>query len=261
MESFNHPYYSGSGKTTQLPQYLMENFPDSRIVVTQPRRIAAISAAKRVLQEQRQKSSSSYYSSSSSSGSSSVGYAVRFDKQYSKSTQLVYMTDGLLLRECTTTSSASSLLSNFDIFVLDEAHERSLETDILFGVLKRAMDRRRLYIEEKEKKSSDLSINVEAASSPPPQKGPASSSSLVSLKPMKVIIMSATLDVEKFSGKRRMKCCIPKLRTANNLTTSFSSPSLPLSLSLTHIKTFSETVQSTLSPEECLKLTFTGKRR
>ncbi|KAI8811883.1 P-loop containing nucleoside triphosphate hydrolase protein [Cladochytrium replicatum] len=135
---------TGSGKTTQIPQYILEDIPDlTKIAITQPRRIAAISAARRVSQEQ------------GAPMPSLVGYKIRFDRSITSSTRAIYMTDGVLLRE----AIVDPILSEYDAVLLDEAHERSLETDVVLGLLKRAAHKR----------------------------------------PLKIIIMSATLDVQKFS--------------------------------------------------------------
>ena len=115
---------TGSGKTTQLPQFLLD-FPDEQsknrcIAVTQPRRIAAMSVAKRVAEEMDTRLGDI------------VGYSVRFDDCVSARTKLKYLTDGMLLRELVTDRN----LSKYWAIVLDEAHERSLNSDILLGVLK-----------------------------------------------------------------------------------------------------------------------------
>ncbi|KAF9432842.1 DEAH-box ATP-dependent RNA helicase prp22 [Entomortierella beljakovae] len=117
---------TGSGKTTQLPRYVIEEFKDVRVGVTQPRRIAAISVAKRVAEEYNCKLGDT------------VGYTIRFDDNTSPRTRLKYMTDGVLLREAT----MDPLLEKYDILVIDEAHERTVETDVLFGLLKRTRARR-----------------------------------------------------------------------------------------------------------------------
>lgn len=141
---------TGSGKTTQLPQYLYrgglhrDGERELKIAITQPRRVAAISVASRVAEEMRCRVGSK------------VGYRIRFDDSTSSETLLQYMTDGVLLRECID----DPLLSSYRVVVLDEAHERSLETDILFGFLKLVLQRR-----------ADL----------------------------KLLVMSATLDVRRFS--------------------------------------------------------------
>ncbi|KAK9832232.1 hypothetical protein WJX74_003796 [Apatococcus lobatus] len=114
---------TGSGKTTQLPQMLMDaGLAGERIIgVTQPRRVAAVTVARRVAEERNCRLGGE------------VGYAIRFDEQASSSTRIKYMTDGTLLRE----SLEDTRLSAYSIIILDEAHERSLNTDLLFGILKR----------------------------------------------------------------------------------------------------------------------------
>ncbi|OQR94373.1 DEAD/DEAH box RNA helicase [Achlya hypogyna] len=118
---------TGSGKTTQIPQYIFESkmtAPTKRIAVTQPRRVAAITVAQRVAEEM-----------GSVIGTGPVGYCVRFDDTTTPNTKLKFMTDGMLVREALLSPS----LDAYSVIVLDEAHERSLQTDILFGVVKRAL--------------------------------------------------------------------------------------------------------------------------
>lgn len=144
---------TGSGKTTQMCQYLAEEgFCDGRaggkrgkIGCTQPRRVAAVSVAKRVAEEVGCRVGSE------------VGYTIRFEDCTSPETRIKYMTDGMLQRECLIDSDAS----NYSVIVLDEAHERTIATDVLFGLLKKTLKRR-----------PDL----------------------------KLIVTSATLDAEKFSS-------------------------------------------------------------
>ncbi|CAG8627755.1 11317_t:CDS:2 [Acaulospora morrowiae] len=136
---------TGSGKTTQIPQYILEGFENCRLIgVTQPRRIAAITVATRVSEEHGTRLGED------------VGYSIRFDDCTSSKTRLRYMTDGVLLREAT----LDTQLEQYDIIIVDEAHERTVETDVLFGLLKAT---HRLRPE------------------------------------LKILIMSATLNVEKFS--------------------------------------------------------------
>ena len=117
---------TGSGKTTQLPkmvtEVLREIYADQMgvIGVTQPRRIAAVSVAKRVAEELRQPLGGL------------VGYQVRFDEKISAQTRIKFMTDGILLAE----TQGDRLLKRYDAIVLDEAHERSLNIDFLLGYLK-----------------------------------------------------------------------------------------------------------------------------
>ncbi|KAH9261631.1 hypothetical protein BASA81_000287 [Batrachochytrium salamandrivorans] len=116
---------TGSGKTTQLPQFLLDDLHAKRICVTQPRRVAAITLAKRVSFERKEPKF----------GQGAVGYRVRFQNQTCGATRLIFSTDGLLVRE----AMHDPMLSNYDFIVLDEVHERSLNTDLLFGVVKRAL--------------------------------------------------------------------------------------------------------------------------
>ncbi|KAM0330000.1 hypothetical protein ACHAQA_004169 [Verticillium albo-atrum] len=120
---------TGSGKTTQLTQFLYEEgFGDSGMIgCTQPRRVAAMSVAKRVAEEMDVKLGST------------VGYAIRFEDCTSKETVIKYMTDGVLLRE----SLNEPDLDKYSCIIMDEAHERALNTDILMGLFKKILQRRR----------------------------------------------------------------------------------------------------------------------
>lgn len=137
---------TGSGKTTQMTQYLAEEgFADrGKIGCTQPRRVAAVSVAKRVAEEVGCRVGQE------------VGYTIRFEDCTSPETKIKYMTDGMLQRECLVDPD----VSNYSVIMLDEAHERTIATDVLFGLLKKALKRR---------------------------------------PDMKLIVTSATLDAEKFS--------------------------------------------------------------
>lgn len=119
---------TGSGKTTQLTQYLLEDgYGDYGMIgCTQPRRVAAMSVAKRVSEERGCKLGEE------------VGYAIRFEDCTSKDTIIKYMTDGILLRE----SLREPDLDGYSVIVMDEAHERSLNTDVLFGLLRDVVARR-----------------------------------------------------------------------------------------------------------------------
>ena len=149
---------TGSGKTTQIPQFLLDAGYYGGIVCTQPRRVAAMSIAKRVSQEMEVELGEQ------------VGYTVRFDDKTSKNTLIKYVTDGLLLKEATTDHT----LKKYQIIIIDEAHERTLSTDILFGFLKELMEKR---------------------------------------KELKLIIMSATFDIEKFQNYFDAPLAIIKGRT------------------------------------------------
>ncbi|KAM3872743.1 pre-mRNA-splicing factor ATP-dependent RNA helicase DHX16 isoform 2-T2 [Diretmus argenteus] len=114
---------TGSGKTTQIPQYLMEDGYTNggmKIGCTQPRRVAAMSVAARVAEEVGVKLGNE------------VGYSIRFEDCTSERTVLKYMTDGMLLREFLTEPD----LASYSVVIIDEAHERTLHTDILFGLIK-----------------------------------------------------------------------------------------------------------------------------
>lgn len=145
---------TGSGKTTQIPQYLLElvrerdagdtsgdgtektpagvrggsHSPGGKLLVavTQPRRVAATSVARRVADERGCRLGEE------------VGFSIRFEDRTGPNTRIKYMTDGVLVRECL----EDPYLSRYGVVMLDEAHERSIDTDILFGLLKRALARR-----------------------------------------------------------------------------------------------------------------------
>ncbi|KAI1004527.1 Pre-mRNA-splicing factor ATP-dependent RNA helicase [Podosphaera aphanis] len=120
---------TGSGKTTQLTQFLYEDgFGKNGLIgCTQPRRVAAMSVAKRVSEEMGCKLGST------------VGYAIRFEDCTSKETIIKYMTDGVLLRE----SLNEPDLDRYSCVIMDEAHERALNTDVLMGLFKKVLARRR----------------------------------------------------------------------------------------------------------------------
>ncbi|GAO47206.1 hypothetical protein G7K_1416-t1 [Saitoella complicata NRRL Y-17804] len=114
---------TGSGKTTQIPQYLHEagyTANGKKVGCTQPRRVAAMSVAARVAEEVGTKVGGE------------VGYAIRFEDCTSEKTVIKYMTDGMLLREFLTEPD----LGSYSALMIDEAHERTLHTDILFGLVK-----------------------------------------------------------------------------------------------------------------------------
>jgi ATP-dependent RNA helicase DDX35 len=119
------------GKSTQIPQYLFENgWCDEgfQVVCTQPRRIAAQTLAQRVSEEVGE-----------NKVGGTIGYSVRFDQQLSDSTAVLYMTDGMLLREA---QLQDPLLGRYSVVMVDEAHERNLNTDALLGLLKMIRRRR-----------------------------------------------------------------------------------------------------------------------
>ncbi|KAK8107357.1 pre-mRNA splicing factor ATP-dependent RNA helicase prp43 [Apiospora kogelbergensis] len=138
---------TGSGKTTQIPQYVLyDELPqlnNKLVACTQPRRVAAMSVAQRVADEL------------DVTLGEEVGYSIRFEDKTGPRTVLKYMTDGMLLRE----AMHDHMMSRYSCIILDEAHERTLATDILMALLKQLAKRR-----------PDL----------------------------KIIVMSATLDAQKF---------------------------------------------------------------
>ncbi|TID28056.1 hypothetical protein CANINC_002737 [Pichia inconspicua] len=155
---------TGSGKTTQVPQFLFESGygvkesdTPGMIGITQPRRVAAVSMAKRVGNEL-------------GNYSSKVGYQIRFDATVGEETSLKFMTDGVLLREMMT----DFLLMKYSALIIDEAHERNVNTDILIGMLSRVLKLRREYSVKHPEK----------------------------FYPLKLIIMSATLRVSDFSENK-----------------------------------------------------------
>ncbi|XP_043723743.1 probable pre-mRNA-splicing factor ATP-dependent RNA helicase DEAH4 isoform X3 [Telopea speciosissima] len=119
---------TGSGKSTQLSQILhRKGYTTSGIVaVTQPRRVAAVSVARRVSHELGVQLGEE------------VGYSIRFEDRTSERTHIKYLTDGVLLRE----SLSNPELHQYSVIILDEAHERSLNTDILLGLMKRLVKMR-----------------------------------------------------------------------------------------------------------------------
>ncbi|KAI1915759.1 hypothetical protein LOZ61_001431 [Ophidiomyces ophidiicola] len=120
---------TGSGKTTQLPQFLNQAgwcANGKQIAVTQPRRVAATTVAARVAEEMR------------CTLGLEVGYSIRFEDVTSAATRIKFLTDGLLLRE----ALVDPLLTRYSVIMVDEAHERSISTDILLGVLKKIMKKR-----------------------------------------------------------------------------------------------------------------------
>lgn len=118
--------FPGCGKTTQIPQFILEDSPrESKIIVAQPRRLAATGVASRVALERGE----------SSPGVASVGYAVRGDSKMCASTRLMFCTTGVLLRQL----QSKSALENFSHVVIDEVHERHLDTDVLLAILKKTL--------------------------------------------------------------------------------------------------------------------------
>eukprot|EP01133_Synstelium_polycarpum_P003732 gene3732-4301_t len=169
---------TGSGKTTQVPQFLYESgfghplsdFPGI-IGVTQPRRVAAVATAKRVAHELN------------CVFGKEVGYQIRYDKKLDSSVNKIkFMTDGILLREVQT----DFLLSQYSCIIIDEAHERNLNTDILIGLLSRIVPMRKKMF-------------FECRANP----------ALEKVSPLKIVIMSATLRVEDFTKNTNLFGSVP----------------------------------------------------
>eukprot|EP00403_Amphidinium_massartii_P048232 CAMPEP_0178463930 /NCGR_PEP_ID=MMETSP0689_2-20121128/50585_1 /TAXON_ID=160604 /ORGANISM="Amphidinium massartii, Strain CS-259" /LENGTH=1200 /DNA_ID=CAMNT_0020090825 /DNA_START=30 /DNA_END=3630 /DNA_ORIENTATION=- len=120
---------TGCGKSTQVPQYLMEaGF--RRTLVTQPRRLAAVSLARRVAHERLEPRGSK---------GSVVGHQVRFDSSRSSRTRILFVTEGILLRLL----EADVEVRDFNVIIVDEVHERNITTDILLALLAKVVEERR----------------------------------------------------------------------------------------------------------------------
>ncbi|CAG4932585.1 unnamed protein product [Colias eurytheme] len=145
---------TGSGKTTQIPQFLYEaGYAEKQMIaVTEPRRVATVAMSARVAHEL-------------GLSSKEVSYLMRFEGNVTRDTKIKFMTDGVLLKEI----QSDFLLSKYSVVIIDEAHERSVYTDILLGLLSRIVPLRR-------KRGS----------------------------PLRLIIMSATLRVEDFTENTRL---------------------------------------------------------
>ena len=152
-------------KTTQIPQFCVLDgyttgaYAGKMVACTQPRRVAAMSVSKRVAEEMDVELGQH------------VGYTIRFENMTDNSTQLKYMTDGMLLRE----AMIDPLLNNYSVIILDEAHERTVSTDVLMGLLKEILPKR-----------PDL----------------------------KLVVMSATLDSGKFQESVRSSPCAAPMGNA-----------------------------------------------
>lgn len=171
---------TGSGKSTQIPQFLYEYGYTSTtrkglIGITQPRRVAATSLSKRISDEMNFKFGEE------------VGYQIRFDKKHmSENTLVKLMTDGILLKEL----ELDFLLEKYSVIIIDEAHERSINTDILISLLSRIVRLRlkQCLNERKEKKA------------------------VYEHYPLRVVIMSATLRIDDFmKNKRLFPSIVPRL--------------------------------------------------
>eukprot|EP00850_Spirogloea_muscicola_P012372 SM000079S22490 [mRNA] locus=s79:571012:578025:+ [translate_table: standard] len=174
---------TGCGKTTQVPQFLYEagygqaaGRHRGMVGVTQPRRVAVLATARRVADEL------------GSTVGAAVGFQVRHDRHIGDTCAIKFMTDGILLREV----QSDFLLQKYSVIVLDEAHERSLNTDILIGLLSRIVPLRQKMFEEElaavEKDGGTRKGHV------PRQQ----------VTPLKLVLMSATLRLEDFAANQRL---------------------------------------------------------
>ncbi len=157
---------TGSGKSTQVPQFLVnESWCTKCIAITQPRRVAAISLARRVAEE-----TGSFMGSQSPAAK--VGYSVRFDNATGPNTKIKFLTEGMLLQEML----RDPAMSQYSAIIVDEVHERSVNVDLILGFLHNLLTR-----------TGDGNKNTRKS-------------------PLKVVVMSATADVKSlvnfFGGSR-----------------------------------------------------------
>ncbi|KAK3752383.1 hypothetical protein QZH41_008586, partial [Actinostola sp. cb2023] len=150
---------TGSGKTTQVPQFLYEaGYTNQGMIgVTEPRRVAAVSMSERVAKEMNM-------------DTSKVSYQIRYQGNCTGKTVIKFMTDGVLLKEV----ENDFLLSKYSVIVIDEAHERSVFTDILIGLLSRIVPLRnkqdkelKLIIMSATLRTEDFTENARLFPSPP----------------------------------------------------------------------------------------------
>lgn len=175
------------------------------IAVTQPRRVAALSMAKRVAMELGQVCSAA----ARGRDEREVAYQIRYDaRTVGRSTRIKFMTDGVLLREV----EQDFLLRRYSAVVLDEVHERGLNTDLLLGLLSRVVAlRRQLYREQRRRANrrrkrgrvQQAALQVAATAGPAADAATAGIVDEVWL-PLKLIIMSATLRVDDFATNHRL---------------------------------------------------------
>lgn len=115
---------TGCGKTTKIPRMLLKHY--NHIVCTQPRRLAAVNVARKVAADLSERVGET------------VGYSVRFEERRTKKTRLHFLTDGMLIKEISghLSSKHNALFSKYDLIIIDEAHERSINIDFLMGFIK-----------------------------------------------------------------------------------------------------------------------------
>ena len=161
---------TGSGKSTQIPQFLYEGGYTKeigKIAITQPRRVAARSLSMRLCEEMNVKLGEE------------VGYQIRYETQnVSKKTEIKFVTDGILLKEL----ENDSLLSEYSVIIIDEAHERTINSDLLIGFISQILKIRYILWKRKMKYNNDVNNKF--------------------VLPLRLIIMSATLRVTEFSENK-----------------------------------------------------------
>ena len=165
---------TGSGKSTQIPQFLYEKGYTKeigKIAITQPRRVAARSLAFRLREEMNM------------TQGLTIGYQVRYENEnVGKNTEIKFVTDGILLKEL----ENDSLLSEYSVIIIDEAHERTINSDLLIGFISQILKIR--YIMWKRKMKYNYSKDNKNEEK--------------SVLPLRLIIMSATLRVSEFSENK-----------------------------------------------------------
>ncbi|GJQ09261.1 hypothetical protein GpartN1_g1052.t1 [Galdieria partita] len=176
---------TGSGKTTQVPQFLYEAgfcYPNKdgysgKIIITQPRRVGAFACSNRVAKELHV------------TLGNEVGYHVRHFRKISQETKIEFVTDGILLRLL----QGDILLRQYSVVILDEAHERNIDTDLILGLVTRSVGIRRSMFDNHER------VRISGHEKK------------VQLPPLKFIVMSATLDASVFiSNAKLFPCSIPR---------------------------------------------------
>jgi len=165
---------TGSGKSTQIPQFLYERGYTKeigKIAITQPRRVAARSLSMRLCEEMDMKLGEE------------VGYQIRYETEnVSKKTEIKFVTDGILLKEL----ENDSLLSEYSVIIIDEAHERTINSDLLIGFISQILKIRYILWKRKMKYNNNDTNNEEGKF----------------VLPLRLIIMSATLRVTEFSENK-----------------------------------------------------------
>ena len=156
---------TGCGKTTQVPQYILKSLMTDKqrlIGVTQPRRISTIGVAERVARELH------------SNTGDRVGYEIRFEAKTNENTQIKFMTEGILLKEYL---QGNRIQERYSHIIIDEAHERSINSDLLLGIIYMQLKK---IVRKRKKKEKKAQPN--GHDSPPG---------------LKYVIMSATLESDK----------------------------------------------------------------